>query len=105
MQDAAAGALGCVLGRVAHPLGWATRPISGGNFLHSGGGEESSTSESSESESESSESDAESEAEAEVEAWAAFYQWCIEQTWGPSSEYTGLEQVQRLMNKKRELGL
>ena len=43
--------------------------------------------------------------EAEMEAWGAFYLWCAEQTWGPASEYSGIEQYQRLLAKKAELGL
>ncbi|MBX3396688.1 MAG: hypothetical protein KF841_15115, partial [Phycisphaerae bacterium] len=38
-------------------------------------------------------------------AWAAFHQWCMEQTWGPTSDDSGLEQLRRMMSKRAELGL
>ena len=38
-------------------------------------------------------------------AWAAYWDWARDQTWGPNSEYTGAEQYQRLVAKLQELGL
>ncbi|HWL93439.1 MAG TPA: hypothetical protein VNT79_07875 [Phycisphaerae bacterium] len=41
----------------------------------------------------------------EQEAWSESYDWCIEQDWGPDSEYGGAEQLERLTDKQMELGL
>jgi hypothetical protein len=43
--------------------------------------------------------------EAYAEAWAAYWDWARQQTWGPNSECTGAEQLQRLVAKLQELGL
>ncbi|HWL92460.1 MAG TPA: hypothetical protein VNT79_02910, partial [Phycisphaerae bacterium] len=43
--------------------------------------------------------------EEEQEAWSEFYLWCIDQEWGPDSEYSGAEQLERLTEKISELGL
>lgn len=54
--------------------------------------------------SESSEGESVS-AEQDVEASMESYQWCIDQTWQPDSEYSGLEQLKRMMEKKAQLGI
>jgi hypothetical protein len=38
-------------------------------------------------------------------AWAEYYMWAIQQTWGPASGLTGAEQYARRYNKLCELGL
>ncbi len=38
-------------------------------------------------------------------AWDEFYEWALDQTWGPGSELTGAEQFQLMLNKLQELGL
>lgn len=38
-------------------------------------------------------------------AWLAFYQWSLQQCWGPNCPLTGAEQYQAIVNKKCELGL
>ena len=43
--------------------------------------------------------------EEEQEAWSEFYTWCFEQAWGPDSEYSGAEQLERLTEKMSELGV
>jgi predicted outer membrane repeat protein len=40
-----------------------------------------------------------------AEAWAEYWDWARQQTWGPNSEYTGAEQFQQMTDKMRELGL
>jgi len=37
--------------------------------------------------------------------WEAFYEWHVDQTWGPSGDLTGAEQFAQLVAKLRELGL
>ena len=38
-------------------------------------------------------------------AWAEYYEWLHEQDWGPSSELTGAEQFQLMVDKLNEFGL
>ncbi len=43
--------------------------------------------------------------EASTEALVRFYEWSIQQTWGPASGLTGAQQFQAVINKLEELGL
>lgn len=38
-------------------------------------------------------------------AWLAFYEWSLQQCWGPNCPLTGAEQYQAIVDKKCELGL
>ncbi len=38
-------------------------------------------------------------------AWGEFFDWSMQQTWGPASVLTGTEQLQRMLAKLAELGL
>ncbi|MBK8266778.1 MAG: hypothetical protein IPK83_00070 [Planctomycetes bacterium] len=38
-------------------------------------------------------------------AWEAFMLWCMQERWGPDSAYTGAEQLERLIEKKVEVGI
>jgi hypothetical protein len=49
--------------------------------------------------------DTDASARAETLAWEAFFQWAIEQEWGPEASIDGAEQFRRTVEKLAELGL
>ncbi|QOJ04323.1 MAG: hypothetical protein HRU71_12865 [Planctomycetia bacterium] len=69
------------------------------------GGEGGGDSSESSSESESSDSQSPCAELTEAECWDLYFEWAMEQCWGPNCEATGLEQYHAARQKLAELGL